>query len=139
MNISRSMYLFYPENPTPTILWLKLIFAIGRLDDAIANFKKALEIKPDFYGSSSMFSLGYIYALKEDYPEAVRWQDKYIEGAPSPGLKQNGYFWRGFYSAWLGGLEKSLGFLQRAEDLAEATGNKRQVGTYQQAQVLDLL
>lgn len=100
---------------------------MGKVDDAIANFKKALEIKPDFFGS--IFDLQYIYAMKEDYPEAGKWLDKYIDVAPTPGVKLVGYYWKGFYSAWLGGLDKSLGFLQRTEDLAEATGNKGWVAT----------
>ena len=116
-----------PGEPNSWDSLAEAYFFIGKLDDAIANFKKALEINPDFYAPPSMSSLGYVYALKEDYPEAIKWLDKYIEVAPAAGIKQFGYFWRGFYSAWLGGLEKSLGFLQRAEDLAEAKGNKRQV------------
>ncbi len=111
-----------PGQPNPIDSLAEAYFWMGKLDDAIATYKKALEVKPDFY--VSMFSLGYVYALKEDYPEAIRWLDKYIEVAPSSGIKLVGYFWKGFYSSWVGGLEKSLGFLQRAEDLAEATVNK---------------
>jgi tetratricopeptide (TPR) repeat protein/predicted Ser/Thr protein kinase len=116
-----------PGKPNPLDSLAETYLCMGKLDDAIANYKRALEVKPDFYGS--MFTLGYIYALKEDYPEAIRWLDKCIEVAPTPGVKLVGYYWKGFYSAWLGGLEKSLGFLQRAEDLAEATDNKGWVAT----------
>ena len=97
-------------------------FCLGELDEAEANYHKALQIKPDFIGS--MFMLHYIHALKEDYLEALKWLDKYIEAASTPGLKAGGYFWKGFYGAWLGNLEKSLNYLRRAEDLAEALGNK---------------
>jgi tetratricopeptide (TPR) repeat protein len=116
-----------PDKPNPWDSLAAVYFLMGKLDDAIANFKKALEIKPDFFGS--MFNLQYVYAMKEDYAEAVRWLDKYIEVAPSPNVKLVGYYWKAFYSAWLGGLEKSLGFLQRTEDLAEATDNKGWVAT----------
>jgi tetratricopeptide (TPR) repeat protein len=81
-----------------------------------------LEVKPDFYGPQT--ALAYIYALREDYSEASRWLDKYIEVAPSSGAKLIGYFRKGFYSVWLGGLEKSLSDLQRAEDLADAMADK---------------
>jgi serine/threonine protein kinase/tetratricopeptide (TPR) repeat protein len=96
---------------------------MGKLDEAIANYKKALEAKPDYY--PSMQSLAYIYALSEDYAESSRWMDKYLEAAPTPGVKLLGYFLKGFYSAWLGCPERSSGFLQRAEDLAEAMDAKR--------------
>jgi serine/threonine protein kinase/tetratricopeptide (TPR) repeat protein len=102
-------------------------FRMGKLDDATANYKKALEAKPDYY--PSMQSLAYIYALREDYAEAAKWTDKYVEAAPTPGVKLLGYFLKGFYSAWLGGLDKSSGFLQRAEDLADAMGAKRQAAS----------
>jgi tetratricopeptide (TPR) repeat protein/TolB-like protein len=116
-----------PGKPNPIDSLAEAYFWMGKLDDAIATYKKALEVKPDF--CFSMFSLGYVYAKKEDYPEAIRWLDKYIEVAPSSGIKLVGYFWKGFYSSWVGGLEKSLGFLQRAEDLAEAMVNKGWVAT----------
>jgi tetratricopeptide (TPR) repeat protein len=116
-----------PGKPNPLDSLAEAYVWMGKLDDAIATYKKALEVKPDFY--LSMYSLGYVYALKEDYPEAIRWLDKYIEVAPSSGIKLVGYFWKGFYSSWVGGLEKSLGFLQRAEDLAEAMVNKGWVAT----------
>jgi len=96
-------------------------FRMGKLDEAIANYKKALELEPDFY--SSNFCLYYIYALKEDDSEAMGWLDQLIEVAPS-GIKLNAYLHKGFYSAWLGSLDNSLAYLQRAEELAEAMGNK---------------
>jgi len=111
-----------PGKPNPLDSLAEFYVWMIKLDDAIATYKKALEVKPDFY--PSIFGLQYVYALKEDYPETVGWLDKYIEVAPSSGIKLVGYFWKGFYSSWLGDLEKSLGFLQRAEDLAEATVNK---------------
>src|SRR4030042_2176797 len=53
--------------------------------------------------------------------------DKYLDIAPSSGAKLLGYLKKGFYSAWLGSLEKSLGFLERAEELADAVEAKRQM------------
>ena len=113
-----------PGNPNPIDSLAECYFRMGKLDEAMESYKKALEIKPDFY--MSMDVLGYIYALKEDYSEALKWLDKYIEVAPSSGVKLLGFMGKGFYSSWLGGLEKSVSYLERAEDLADAIGNKRQ-------------
>jgi tetratricopeptide (TPR) repeat protein len=99
-------------------------FRMGKLDEAVENYKEALEAKPDYY--PSMKSLAYMYALREDYVEALRWTDKYLETAPIPGVKLLGYLLKGFYWAWLGSTERSSDFLQRADDLAEALGAKRQ-------------
>jgi tetratricopeptide (TPR) repeat protein len=107
-----------PGDANPFDSMAEAYFWMGRLDEAIAKYKEALEVKPDFY--FSMHNIQYVYAFKEDYPEALKWIDKYIDIASSPGLKRAGYLWKGFYHYWLGSLEKSLIDLQRAEDLAEA-------------------
>ncbi len=111
-----------PGKPNPLDSLAEVYFRMGKLDEAVESYKKALELKPDFY--PSMAALAYIYALREDYSEASRWLDKYVEVAPSSGVKLLGYLRKGFYSAWLGGLEKSLSYLQRAEDLADAMSDK---------------
>jgi tetratricopeptide (TPR) repeat protein len=78
----------------------ELYFWMGRIEEAIAKYKEALEVKPDFYMPS--WSIGYIYALKEDYSAAMKWFDRYIALAPSPGTKAEGL----------------------ASDLSEKAGNK---------------
>jgi eukaryotic-like serine/threonine-protein kinase len=111
-----------PGKPNPFDSLGEVYFQIGNLDEAIENYKKAITIKPDYF--MSMESLAYIYALKEDYLEAMEWLDKFIDAAPSPGLKLQGYKRKAFFWAWLGSLEKALSYFQRADDLAEAIGNK---------------
>ncbi|GAH82652.1 unnamed protein product, partial [marine sediment metagenome] len=76
----------------------------------------------DFHQASP--SIGYIYAFKENYAEAMRWADKFISMAPSPGIKSEGFLIKGFYHYWLGSFEQSLEDLRRAKDLAEAVGNE---------------
>jgi len=114
--------LVLPGKPNPLDSLAEAYFWMGKLDEAVENYKKALEIKPDFY--PSMAALAYIYALREDYSGASEWLNKYVEVAPTSGVKLLGYFRKGFYGSWLGGLEKSLGNLQRAEDLADAMPDK---------------
>ncbi len=111
-----------PGKPNPLDSLAEVYFKMGRLDEAIETYLKALAIKPDFY--ASMAVLSYIHAYKENYPEALKWLDKYIEIAPSTGVKLLGYIRKGFYSLWLGSPEKSLGYFQRAEDMADARGDK---------------
>jgi serine/threonine protein kinase/Flp pilus assembly protein TadD len=120
---SKKYVAVLPGKPNPLDSLAEAYFRMGKLDEAIENYKKAIEVNPDFY--LSMDVLAYVYALKEDYSEASKWLDRYLETAPSPGVKLLGYLRKGFYSSWLGSLEKSLGFLQRAEDLADAMAAKR--------------
>ena len=93
-----------------------LYFRMGELDEAIAKYLEALEVKPGF-GSS--WKLAYVYALKEDYPEAMKWVDQFIETAPSPGIRGKGYWWSGFYHYWLCKLDQSLSELDRSVKSAE--------------------
>jgi len=111
-----------PGEANPLDSMAEIYFRMGRLDEAIAKYKEALEVKPDW---PSGRSIAYIYALKEDYREAMKWVDQYITKAPSQGRKAIGYVWKGFYCFWLGSLERSLSDLRKAAELAEKVGNER--------------
>lgn len=101
-------------NPLDSIATLYL--EMGKLDEAIAKSKEVVKIKADFYHSH--WIIGYTYALKEDYPEAMRWVDRYID-VSLPVTKGRGYFLKGFCHYWLGGLDQSMSDLRRAEDYAD--------------------
>ncbi len=109
-----------PDDANPLDSMAEAYFLMGKLDEAISKYKEALEVKPDF--SEVSLKIGYIYALKEDYIEAMKWVDKDISAATSPGGKRDGYLYKGFYHFWIGSLKKSLIDLQKTEELAEATG-----------------
>jgi tetratricopeptide (TPR) repeat protein/tRNA A-37 threonylcarbamoyl transferase component Bud32 len=97
-------------------------FRMGNLDEAIAKEKEAIELKPDFH--PALFGLGYYYAFKQDYSEAMKWLDQLITVSQTAGLKYEGYYCKGFYYYWLGSLAKALSELQMAEELARETGNE---------------
>ncbi len=106
-----------PGNANPIDSIAELYFRMGRLDEAVAKYKEALEVKPDFH--PSFWRIAYISALKENYDQAMEWNDKYIAAAPSPGIKGNGLWWKSIFHCWLGSLEQSLKGLNRTRDLAE--------------------
>jgi len=111
-----------PGDANPLDSTAEAYFLMGRLDEAIAKYNEALEVKPDFPGVQ--LKIGYIYALREDYSEAMKRIDKEIALATSPGSKGDGYLWKGFYYYWLGSLEQFLINIHKAADLAESVGSE---------------
>ncbi len=110
----------FPKEANPLDSLAELYLKMGKLDEAIAKYKEALDVKPDFFQSCS--SISYIQALKENYPEAMKWIEQYIAKAPSPGLKASGYVWKAFYYFWLGSLNKSLREIDTATEMLVAGG-----------------
>jgi serine/threonine protein kinase/Tfp pilus assembly protein PilF len=99
-------------------------FRMGRLDEAIQKFKEALEVKPDF---GSDWKISYLYALKKDYKEAMRWLDQFIAMASTESLRAQGHLWKGFYYNLEGKLGQALQEIDEAMQLAEKANNSRMV------------
>ena len=106
-----------PGDANPLDSLADAYFDMGQLDEAIAIYKETLSINSRFY--SSYFSVAYIYALKADYAEAMRWIDNYIATAPSPGIKRAGYLWKGFDRFWLGSWKDCDFYFREAEESSE--------------------
>lgn len=109
-----------PDEPNPLDSIAELYFLMGRLDESIEKYKETLKLKPDF-GSDWM--IAYIYALKEEYTEALNWTERYISTVPSPGKKAIGLLGKGFYHYWLGNMKSCLDELQTAAAQAESIGS----------------
>lgn len=110
-----------PEDANPLDSMGELFFRMGDLDRSIATYGEALQADPDFY--YSYWEIAYVYALKENYGEALRWIDTYIEKAPAFGIRAEGISWRGFYHFWCGRLDAALAEADRLSELAEAEGS----------------
>jgi tetratricopeptide (TPR) repeat protein len=108
---------FNPGDANPIDSWAEALFRLGRLDEAIEKYKEAWEAKSEYFWPT--IKIGYIYALKEDFTEAMKWLDKYIPLAPSPGLKRGGYLYKGIYRYFMGNLEDCNKYLREAEKLEE--------------------
>jgi tetratricopeptide (TPR) repeat protein len=104
-----------PDEANPLDSLGEAYFWMGQLDEAAASYKAAMEIKSDF---ESGFSIGYISALKEECAEALKWFDQFIAVTP-PGVRREGYLFKGFYRYWLGSMEDCNLYLREAEELSE--------------------
>ncbi|MGD8538947.1 MAG: protein kinase [Candidatus Aminicenantes bacterium] len=110
-----------PENANAIGSLAELYLRMGRLDEALAKFKEVLDISPDLYFGN--WIIGYIYALWEDYSEAMRWIDQYISQAPFPRAKAVGFIWDGFFHYWTGNYKQSIGDLNEATALVRPAGD----------------
>jgi tetratricopeptide (TPR) repeat protein len=102
-----------------------LYFNLGELNKALESFKKALEIKPDF---GSGLRIAYIYVLKENYTEAIKWLDHYISTIPSP-IQAYGYIWKGIYHSFLGQYKQSLNDISMMQGIMKSVGNEEKIAT----------
>ena len=111
----------FPEDANPLDSMGDMNFFMGRLDEAVSNYKQALEIKPDFY--FSILKLGYVFTLKEKYHDAFDWIEKFNSVAVDDGMKALGHIWEGFLYYWLGEFKHSYSSLDEAADFAQLAGN----------------
>jgi len=109
-----------PGDANPLDSMAEMYLRMGKLDEAIAKYDEALEVKHDF---GSDWKIAYIYALKENYTESLRWIGQFMARASSPGAKAEGYVWKGFYHYWLGNFDQALTELRRAEEMAQSVEN----------------
>jgi len=114
-----------PGDANPVDSMAELYFRMGRLDDAIAKYKEALELKPDFY--YAYWEIAYVYAVKEAYSEAMRWTDEFIGMAPTPGIEAEGYLWKAFYEYWCGNTQRFHLEIERSIEIARKAGNELSV------------
>jgi serine/threonine protein kinase/Flp pilus assembly protein TadD len=111
----------YPDDANPVDTLAEQYLRMGRLDEALENYKKAMEMQPDL---GSAFRIAYIYALKEDYPQALKWIDSFIDHAPSAGIQAEGYYFRAIYDFMLGKKEQAFLDLGKGAESADKVGNE---------------
>ncbi len=109
-----------PDDANPFDSMAEMYFRMGMLDEAVAKYKEALAVKPDF---GSDWRIAYIYAIKEDYAESMKWLDQYIIASTSRRNRYDGVAWKGFYRYMQGKINQSLEELSRISDQAIATGD----------------
>ncbi len=112
----------YPDDANTFDTMADIYFHMGNHDEAIVSYKEALQIRPDFV--TSAMKLSYLYALKEEYDDALQWCDHFITNAPSPGKRGSGYSWKAFFNYWLGNHAQWEHNLKMMTQQWEAVGYK---------------
>jgi tetratricopeptide (TPR) repeat protein len=95
----------------------------GKLDQAIESYRKAVEVKPDFY--ASWFKLGAMYVYRREYARAESCL-KWLAACPDKETRSNGRGALGIIPAYQGKLEEALRVLDdglAADRMEGATGD----------------
>jgi tetratricopeptide (TPR) repeat protein len=110
-----------PEDANPFDSLGELCFRAGRLDEAVAHYKEAVRIKPDF-GSEDI--IAYIYAVKGDYAEAMSWLDQFILAAPSKSSQSLGYWWKAIFNYVQGKRKQAKVEMKRVGGVWKSIGDR---------------
>jgi len=94
-----------PADANPYDSMGEMYYLMGRLDDAIAKYKEALDIRPDF---SSALGISYVYALKEQYEDAINWMNKLPQQGQSGIARFEVPAYRASYEYWTGRISQCL-------------------------------
>jgi len=89
---------------------------MGKFDKAIANYKMAVDIKLDF---NSNWKIAYLFALDEDFFEAIKWIDRYMSSSKTHRNLITGHLYKGFQYAWLGKIDKSFIELNKSQEFSK--------------------
>ena len=112
----------YPADANPYDSMGEMFYFMGRLDDAIAKYKEALDIRPDF---SSAIGISYVYALKEEYDDAIHWINKVPPQGQNEVPRFQVPFYRAAYEYWIGRIsqcQRSLASLVEVARAAKSPG-----------------
>lgn len=105
-----------PGNPNPLDSLGDLFFLSGDLDKAYSYYIRAYELSKEF---GAQTKLAYLFALKQNFKESIRWIDKRIISATSDGDKSIAYIWRGFINFLISDKKQSLKDFKEAESFAK--------------------
>ena len=115
----RYMSLF-PGDANPLDSMAETYFLMGRLDDAIKMYAKAYEMKPEI---GSAMRVAYIFGVRGDYPEAIRWIDRDIAATSLPAWLASSYCWKAYFLFASGETGRALDEARHALAIADSTSN----------------
>ena len=125
-NYEKAIEYFEKEIPispayTDTHLKMALVyFEMGKVDEALAKIKEAIEAGVEIGHRAYQWKISYILAFKEDYLEALRWIDRYIDTTPRAKGWEN--LVKSLYLYWTGRLDKSMSNLLSQINSADEMG-----------------
>ena len=122
-----------PGDPNPYDSYAELLLKIGRFDESIENYGKALSKDPHFF--PSYLGMATDYNLKNDHAQARQQLQKLYDNARGDGDRRAALFAmsvsyvdEGKWKDGLGQQEKMLAIAQKANDSANVSGDLNLIG-----------
>ena len=106
-----------PDDPNPWDSYAELLMKLGRFDEAIANYRKALEIRPDFF--NSVYGIASCLDLEGKGAAARSELDAAIAKAKDDGQRRAGLFAKTVSFAYEGNFAAAQAEMAKQHALAE--------------------
>jgi tetratricopeptide (TPR) repeat protein len=121
-----------PGSPNPYDSYAELLMKLGRYDDSIAQYEKALEKDPRF--TSALAGIGHNDVFKGDYAKGRQSYQRGFDQAPDVNGKTGSLFWTTTSFVYEGNVAEALKTIERQRSFAsEANLVPTVIGTHEQA------
>jgi tetratricopeptide (TPR) repeat protein len=121
-----------PGSPNPYDSYAELLMKMGRYDDSIVQYQKALEKDPQF--SSALAGLGHNDVFKGDYTKARLSYQREFDQAPNVNAKTGSLFWTTTSFVHEGNVAEALKTIEQQRTFAAQENLVPTViGTHEQA------
>jgi tetratricopeptide (TPR) repeat protein len=107
-----------PTKANPYDSYGELLLTMGKYDESIAQYKKAVEIDPVNFGGS-LLGIGHNYIFKGNYNDARKYYQEYFDKAPSASGKLASLYWKATSYIHEGDIDNALKTFAERSTLAE--------------------
>jgi len=111
-NMNKFVSMF-PQNAESYKSLGTLLYKMGRIDNAIDQIRKSININISLGGNGILPGLLF---MKEEYVEAMEWQDKILKTRRTETLRRASLWWKGFGLYWIGSIKQAVSILETYEN-----------------------
>ena len=110
-----------PDDPNPYDSYAELLLKVGRFDDSIANYRKALAVDPTFFNAN--LGIATNLDLQAKTQDARRELDTMLQSAKDDGQRRAGLFGKTVSYVHEGDLKAAQGEIEKQYALGEKIGD----------------
>lgn len=107
-----------PNYPNGYDSYAELLLRMGKYDESISQYKKALELDPTF--SFSLTGIGNNYIFMGDYENARKYYQDFFDKATLPGTKRTALYWKAVSFVYEDKINEAIKTFDEYRTMAEA-------------------